>query len=190
MVQHCWTHTEISYQCNSSCSAFGFRKGWLRCFCTAKSDRAAKTIDFLRDYKVFSSQFVSREILITLPDKAGPLKIPRLLMLAHLPRCLDDIEQNKSSASVLPGDLQSSCSLMTRTEGSRRAKAFDFGDGVEWCLHMGTEWKQEGRMGHHKGIVWYKHGWGGIHSLVTKGTSPPSNCTLTQFSMSENSLSV
>lgn len=173
MVQHCWTHTEISYRCNSSCSAFGFRKGWLRCFCTAKSDRTA------RDYKVCSSQFVSREILITLPDKPGQLLIPGLLMLPHLLRCLDDIEQHTSSAPVLPGDLQSSCSLMTRAEGSRRTKAFDFGGGLEWCLHVGTEWKQEGRMGHHNGIAWYKHGWGGIHSLVTKGTSPLSFCTLT-----------
>lgn len=55
----------------------------MRCFFTAKSDKPAKTIVFLRDYQVFllCSCFVSREIHITLSHKAGQLVIPRLLVL-------------------------------------------------------------------------------------------------------------
>lgn len=111
----------------------------MRCFCTAKSDKPTKTIDFLRDYKVFSSHFVSTEIPITLPHEAGELVIPRLLVLPLLLRHkhLDATEPHESSASVFPGDLQSSPSLMTRIQGSRRA--FDFGGGAECCLCLGTE---------------------------------------------------
>lgn len=66
-------HTPSFHMSNLSCHALGFWKSWKRYFFTAKSDKPNKTIDFLRDYKIFSSHFVFRKIPNISSHGAGQL---------------------------------------------------------------------------------------------------------------------